>query len=229
VVLSEFSANSDPSAILSGPVVDNGGGSITWQMVAADENFMDAKVSAPHSMTISKLATKLGAVESEIADGTTVILVHMKVTEIQPKVQIFAGLWDASADPASAMDGLGGGLTSDNGTTVKEAWLTGTSKGVQGDAQAIADAHSITQLQHLNVGAVNKIKLTDVAYGLSDDDAVMIIGDYDFLFSSGLGPLTHFAIGAMFTSASGGAAGDTTVTIHLAAVAAADLFHQTVP
>lgn len=229
VVLAGFSESSDPSAILSGAIVDHGGGLIEWPLKAADEQFMDLKVAANNTKTLAELATFLGAVEADIVSGVTVIMTQIEIAEIKGKVQIFAGLVDSGAATPGAIDGLAGGVLSDNGSTVKCAYVNGSTKGNDGTAVAFATAFSVSRVQQAEIGGVNQVSLVTELFYLDDNNTPYRVGLQEQVLTSGLGPISHYTMGVMFTNNSGGSVGSTRATIHVAAVAAADLYYQTVP
>ena len=223
IQLSSFDKSSDPSAILTGAVSDGGNGAITWPMKAADEQFMDLRVAALHSMPLATLAGIVGVTAASILDGTNLILVQVKVSAIEAKVMVFAGFADREADDQGAVDGYASGLQSTDGTNTSFGWVNGSAKGAQGTASAMSLVHSLTDLQLYDDG-INKIGLSGAHFDSNDAGGRFAQGRYAITFSSGLDAVTAFVIGTIFLNNSGGTAGNCTATINIAVQSAVDRF-----
>lgn len=225
LALNSFDKSSDPSAILTGAVSDGGGGAITWPMKAADEQFMDLRVAALHTMPIATLAGIVGVTEASIMDGSNVILVQMKVSAIEAKVQVFAGFGDREADAQGAIDGFGSGLLSTNGTTVTFAYLNGGTKGTPGGGNSdMALVHTLTDFQLYDDATVNYIGASGAHFDSNNASGRFAQGRYAASTSSGLDLVTTFLIGTIFLNNSGGTAGNCTCTFNVAVQSAIERF-----
>ena len=229
LALSNFSTNGDRKGNLSGSVTESGG-AITWPLIAADQN-QDIREAALHMMTLGALATLTGVTEASLTSGENMILVRFQVTAIERNVALVACMMDrALSDQANAF-GIGVTIARRGSqVSLQAGWMSNEGAQETGVAPIGDTPWVIGGLHGFDNGGINSGTMRAQIYEVSSDGFASVDeGAYFRLQSNAnMNTLAFFAIGAAFRATSNGAAGNLTGTIHVAAIAAASRYYQTV-
>jgi hypothetical protein len=201
---------------------------LTFPLNAAND-FQDLQDMPIWTMPLADLAAKVGVTAASLIDGTSVLLVHFGVSAIPRYTAVMAALVDRTAASQAGMYGLGVMVQrSSLSEEIVAAWVHHSSSGAHnGDALLTAGAYGIGRLQHVTMAGANWLESLTEVCGEDDNGTIKTAGSVRGTQANGaLLPISHFAIGALFRTSSGGTAGDLTATIKVAAVPAATAYYQ---
>jgi len=229
LALSNFSTNADRMGNLSGAVSESGG-AITWPLISADQN-QDIREAALHMMTLEALATLTGVTAASLTSGENMILVRMQVTAIERNVAMVACLMDRDLSDQANAYGMGTTIARTTSSFVlKGGWMSDAGSQETGNAPIGDTPWVVGQLHAFDNAGVNSGTMRAQIYEVSSDGFASVDEGAYFRLNanSNMNTIAFFAIGAAFRAGASGTAGNMTGTIHVAAIAAASRYYQTV-
>lgn len=213
----------DTSSMLTGPVVDDGSGRLTFPCAAATLQGTLRTASYLATAPLSVLAGVLGVSVADIQSGDAPFEVIVSDPSLQARISVGFALLDSTAADQATNRGIASGIGRLSATANQFA-ATSAKSNTSGATTSVTDADAWTQwLFRVSLnGAIPEYESTGTLWYPGSGGKPKPFANTVWKEANATGVPTHFGICVFQEGSSGATAGDTSVTISVAARTNAD-------